>query len=384
MSPARAPRSAAPDRPDPPPPSPPPPRQAIPTARERARPRETPRALVGFVGEEQKRGEVERYELHAVSSTSSRFVTDFDGTEGGGAAEQIADLLWARALDDSENSRDVAAVNFEVQSVMVPGQGREGGRKRFVVPMPSRIDSRPLEQPDQDGLLSIGMRGLNKATELANQFTIENQDQLASTFDRAVIIYTAAQERAEANLDRLTANFERQLAWKEAEITRMQTRLERIEERHAKTIELAEELQTAEHERQLQMIKLVEGEDRKTKVIDLGVKLIGPALLKRYAPSLLAPGAPANAAPPPAAPASLSANEQEAFAELMRVLFKTPELLERIEAVLKDTPAEVPFALMLKTLFEEHVRRNTTAAAAHAAAEEARATASTPTNGVPS
>lgn len=348
----------------------------MPTAREQAaRRQDTPRGIVEFISHQQARGEVERFELHAVSTTSSRFVEDWAGNEGGGEAEQIADLLYARALDDSENSRDVAAVNFEVQSIMVPGEGRPGARKRFVVPMPARVDSRPLEQPDQEGLLSIGMRGLNKGMEMANLFTLENQRQLALTCEKTTVAAAAAEARYNENMDRLTENFRAQLGWKDADILRMQTRLERLEDRAAKTIEVYEELQTEKHKRELETIQVVENEDRKTKVVDLGMKLLVPALMKRYAPGL---AATTTAAATPAA-RNFNENEDRAIHALLRHLFENPELLERVEGVLKGTTAETFFAEMAKTLIEEHIKRST---AAQEASEAHTNGASA--NGVPS
>jgi hypothetical protein len=238
------------------------------------------------------------------------------------------------------------------------------------------------------------MRGLNKGMEMANIFTLENQRQLAITAENATRAAAAAEARYNENMDRLTDNFQKQLAWKDGDIARMQARLERLEERAAKTIELSEELQTMAHERQLQMIKVVEGEDRKTKAIEFGLKMIGPALVKRYAPAL---GLASGGGAPPAAGATSSApapsarnfneNEDAAIYALMRLLFEKPELLERVEASLKGTDAEVLFARMAQVLIEEHIKRSAAAQAAEQQQQpppHANGATNAPTNGVPS
>jgi|GEM_PF-4832740 hypothetical protein len=384
MSPPRpaAPKVSPPHRPEPQAP----PQQTASSARDH----DTPRALVDFVRDQQKKGEkVERYELHAISATTAQFVEDYQRSEGGGAPEQIADLLWARAIDHSENGRDTTA-HFCVQTVMVPGEGRPGARKNFVIPMVARLDARPLERPDTEGLLSVGMAALYRSTQLANMLTVENQRQLALTAEKATESAAAAEARYNESLDRLTVAFEKQLAWKDADNERMRVRLEALEGRSAKTIELWEELQTAAHERQLAMIKLVEGEDRKTKVVDFGMKLIGPALLKRYAPALAGSGGAPPAAPTGATPNAATSHaavfnepEEKAIYGLLSVLFGRPDLLERIEAALKDTPAHAPFEAMVRTLVDEHVKRSGAAEAEAAAHANGTANGAT-TNGVPS
>jgi hypothetical protein len=336
----------------------------------------TPQSLVAWIARQQQRGNVERYELRLESATTNpRFVDDYDAKEGGGAAEQLADLIYARAIEDSENAPDLSSVYYGVQAHLTPGLGL-GSMKRFSVPQPTRVEGRPLEPANETGLLAIGMRGLNKATEAAQLFVLENARQMGDGFESTQLGWKELCASAMKALADQGKNFSDQLEWKNQELTRLRDRNVELEQRSLETFKLSEEVQSTKHQRDLEMLRALASEERKTGVANNVIANVLPFVTKRLGTMLGGPpGAssspPSAASSAPAAPPAesketpFSLREQFAIQRFLACL--TPAEFFAIQGAIKGTPAGLRFDELVSVLHEEAKRRDDEEAAAAAA-----------------
>jgi hypothetical protein len=358
-----------------------PPAQPAPTTpratRARENPNATPQHLVAWLREKQEKGGVSRYELQLLSSTANpRVVDEYSARDGGGAPEQLADLLWARAMEDSHDSPDLASVYYGVAAFM-----EAGGTllKRFTVPTPTRLDGRTPEPANQEGLLALGMRGLSKWNDSAHLFAVEMAKLMSDSTTETQLHWRAIVEAGQKERESLIGSLERQLAWKDAELARIQTRNETLETRALESRAKQEEYESGLHARQLEMVKTASGEERKDRVADKVIETVLPHFARRLGSMFQGAGpAPANAAngaahaaaaPGPAGEGPFNFREQVAIHRFLGTLMMQPGHLDKIREVIKGTPAELAFDQLVAVLQEEALKKDEAEAAAAAAAQ---------------
>lgn len=324
---------------------------------------ETPRTLLEWIRRQQDRGNVDRYELLGMSTVKgARFIEDFEPTEGGGAPEQIADLVYARAKDDSENSPEYGSIHYALRVKSTHG---EGAQKNFVVPTPTRTDARPVEPPTQEGIVAVGMRALNKAAEQSNILTMELARQVGAATERSEIGWKALVGSQQDQQELLTENFTKQIAWATDENGRLRARITELEKRDAQSIEIREALNDKKHEHQVEQRRIEGQERRKNDATMFLLHRFGPHLANKFESLLgLGPGTAesAHANTPATSDASASTNvetfsprELQAIGAFLTVM--GAEEIQAIDRALEGSRAQALFHELVKTIFEESARR---------------------------
>jgi len=335
-------------------------------------PAATPSSLVEWFNRQLTRGNVERFELQQLSASSDpKIVEDWDANEGGGAPEQLADLVWARAIDDSKDSIETsAAVHYGVLSFVAPGTG-SGSLKKFVVPARARVDASPLERPNAEGVLAGSMRHLNKSTEASHLFVQEMAKQSGDSFERTQLAWKTIVESHVRTIETLERNFDTQLKWKDTELVRLRDRNKELEDRALAERKLGEELESEKFERDLRMLKAAHGEERKNQVANHVIANVLPIVTRRFGGMLNGLGAGPAPAPstspesPPAAPMYFTPREAEMIRRFLACCgLAELNAIQTALASLEGSTALPAFEQLLTVLWEEDEKRNQAEAAA--------------------
>lgn len=343
---------------------------------------EVPARLISFIREQVARGPG-RALLQQRQMGPSTPVDDWPVTAGT-KAEELAELVWRRALDDAEGAGDGGLVKYAIVIARTDGSG--AARWNFQSPPLTSADGGAVEGPDAHGAISLTMKHVREERAVSSHVFLEGLESLHNVHADQQVVWKSIVDAALGSAKAATEHLRLQLEASERMNERLLAQNATMQEKYLEVMVLIEEAQSGRHERDLAMEKMKRSEGRKTAIVDdVLIKRVLPALAVKFGGLSLGPGTTSPAAPAPGSPAAaggaavdgggplpdFSARQLRVIGAFLQVL--QPAEINAIDGVLEGA-SKARFEELVRVFVEE-------AQAAAAAAEKANAASGATANG---
>ena len=338
-----------------------PPKNAIPKRED------LPPKFLAFLREQLTRG-AKRVHLQHRTMGPATPVEDWP-VPPGTKADELAETIWRRALEDAEQSGDGGLARYGV--VVIRAEG-DPARWTITTPALTGFDGGAHEGPNAEGIIAQSMKHLREERAVTSTVLLESIEALHGTHADQLVAWKKCIEGYAELADKSAAVLSRQVEFYEKANERLLATNERMADKHLELIVVLEDLKSDQHTRDLELEKMRRSEGRKSQLIDeLVIKRVVPALAAKFGAGI---GIGISGAPTPAAgedtrtdelpTPSFTPRQSRAIGAFLRVL-GGPDLVA-IDAALTGEPKQ-RFKELVEIFIEETENAHAAAAAANAA-----------------